>query len=130
MIPILGKLLGGVIKKIIATALLVGLVLWFLLNGGIKDVEVNVGDVVDFVDDVKNTRLELIPSKEVDIEITDEIKSHINRWIVANEFNEYGDPQGTVYLGGTPLFDESTGDTRDRYEYILSHHPELLLLFE
>lgn len=26
--------------------------------------------------------------------------------------------------GGTPLFDENTGTTRDRYDYILSHHPE------
>lgn len=26
--------------------------------------------------------------------------------------NEYGDPNGTVYVGGTPLFDERTGASR------------------
>jgi hypothetical protein len=30
-----------------------------------------------------------------------------------------------VYAGGTPLFDERTGRSRDRYDYILERHPEL-----
>jgi hypothetical protein len=51
--------------------------------------------------------------------------SQIEDWIRRNNLNEYGDPQGTVYAGGNPLFDESTGKTRDRYEYILARHPEL-----
>jgi hypothetical protein len=39
--------------------------------------------------------------------------------------NEYGDPKDTMYAGGTPLFNEMTGETVDRYEYILKQHPEL-----
>ena len=39
--------------------------------------------------------------------------------------NPYGDPKGTSYAGGTPLFDERTGARKDRYEYILEKHPEL-----
>jgi hypothetical protein len=30
-----------------------------------------------------------------------------------------------MYAGGTPLFDESSGRRTDRYDYILSKHPEL-----
>jgi len=52
-------------------------------------------------------------------------KRRIDRWIKENNRNPYGDPQGTMYLGGTPLFDERTGRTRDRYDYILDKHPEL-----
>ena len=40
--------------------------------------------------------------------------------------NEYGDPKGTMYAGGTPLFDERTGATIDRYEYIVSRHRDWL----
>jgi len=52
-------------------------------------------------------------------------KKRIDRWIKQKGLNPYGDPQGTMYLGGTPLFDERTGRTKDRYEYILERHPEL-----
>jgi hypothetical protein len=57
--------------------------------------------------------------------IDDATKQRIERWIKEKGRNPYGDPQGTVYAGGTPLFDERTGRTRDRYEYILEKHPEL-----
>ena len=49
----------------------------------------------------------------------------IDEWIERNGLNEYGDPPGTVYAGGNPLFDERSPRLRDRYEYILSRHPEL-----
>jgi hypothetical protein len=52
-------------------------------------------------------------------------KKHIDRWIKQNRLNEYGDPKDTMYAGGTPLFNEMTGETVDRYEYILKQHPEL-----
>lgn len=52
-------------------------------------------------------------------------RARIDRWIQEKGMNPYGDPKDTVYAGGTPLFDERTGKTRDRYEYILERHPEL-----
>jgi hypothetical protein len=52
-------------------------------------------------------------------------RKRIDAWIRENNRNEFGDPQGTVYAGGTPLFNEMTGRTLDRYEYILKKHPEL-----
>lgn len=52
-------------------------------------------------------------------------RKRIDEWIAAEGRNKFGDPQGTMYAGGTPLFDERTGRMRDRYEYILEKHPEL-----
>lgn len=57
--------------------------------------------------------------------IDDETRRRIDRWIREQDRNEFGDRKGTMYAGGTPLFDELTGRTRDRYEYILKRHPEL-----
>ncbi|NUP98983.1 MAG: hypothetical protein HUU35_03900 [Armatimonadetes bacterium] len=59
-----------------------------------------------------------------------ELRAHIDRWIREGGYNEYGDAMGTVYAGGTPLFDEHTGQRVDRYQYILSRHPELAIGFE
>lgn len=52
-------------------------------------------------------------------------RKRIDAWIRQNNRNEYGDAKDTVYAGGTPLFNEMTGRTMDRYEYILKKHPEL-----
>ncbi len=48
----------------------------------------------------------------------------IDRWINANNLNKYGDPKDTMYAGGTPLFNESSGERIDRYEYIKNQHPD------
>ena len=55
----------------------------------------------------------------------DKTKQRIDKWITDNKLNPYGDPRDTVYIGGTPLFNEATGKSKDRYEYILDRHPEL-----
>lgn len=56
--------------------------------------------------------------------LPDAEKQKIQDWIVKNHLNEYGDPQGTVYAGGTPLFNEMTGKKIDRYEYIVQKHSD------
>ncbi len=53
------------------------------------------------------------------------LRAKIDQWIAANQLNRYGDPAGTQYTGGTPLFDPRTGVYKDRYVYILERHPEL-----
>ena len=53
-----------------------------------------------------------------------EEKQLIETWILENDLNQYGDPKDTVYAGGTPLFDEKTGKTIDKYDYILRRHPD------
>lgn len=65
------------------------------------------------------------PGKAANMSADDATKQRIDRWIKDNNRNPYGDPQGTMYAGGTPLFDERTGKTKDKYDYILGKHPEL-----
>lgn len=55
-----------------------------------------------------------------------DLRRRVDRWIRENGLNRYGDPAGTIYTGGTPLFNERTGQQLDRYEFILARHPELL----
>ncbi|HLK65496.1 MAG TPA: hypothetical protein VKU19_18795 [Bryobacteraceae bacterium] len=57
--------------------------------------------------------------------VDDQLRRRVDEWITRNGLNEYGDPQGTMYTGSTPLFDERTGAVKDRYQYILEQHPEL-----
>lgn len=44
-------------------------------------------------------------------------------WLTAQQLNQYGDPTDTVYPGGTPLFNEATGQSMDRYEYLKAKFP-------
>jgi len=48
----------------------------------------------------------------------------IDTWIAENNLNQYGDPKGTMYPGGTPLFNETTKKKISRYEYIIKKHPD------
>jgi len=57
--------------------------------------------------------------------IDESTRKRIDSWVRENNRNEFGDAKDTVYAGGTPLFNEMTGRTTDRYEYILKKHPEL-----
>ncbi len=52
-------------------------------------------------------------------------QSCIDRELAARGLNAYGDPPGTVYAGGTPLFDEKTGRSTPRERYVLERHPEI-----
>ncbi len=56
--------------------------------------------------------------------ITVEEKKRIEQWIIDDNLNVYGDKKGTIYIGGTPLFNEATGKYQDLYDYILKQHPE------
>ncbi len=61
--------------------------------------------------------------KAVSTSVSADEKARIDIWISRNSLNQYGDLQDTVYAGGTPLFDETTGEMMDRYEYIVKRHP-------
>jgi hypothetical protein len=58
--------------------------------------------------------------------INENQKRWIDRMIKKKGLNEYGDPKGTMYMGGTPLFDEFSGARKDRYDYILDKHKDWL----
>lgn len=49
-------------------------------------------------------------------------KSKIEKWIVDNELNQYGDPAETLYETGVPV--DEDGKAVDRYEYIKTNHPD------
>ena len=57
--------------------------------------------------------------------VPEEVQEKIDRWLSEQGHNRYGDPKGTMYTGGTPLFDEKTGKMTDRYEYVLKKFPNL-----
>lgn len=39
-------------------------------------------------------------------------------WLTTHGKNKFGDSEDTVYAGGSPLFDERTGELTDRLEYL------------
>ena len=48
----------------------------------------------------------------------------VDEWLSIQGLNQYGDPEGTFYTGGTPLFNEATGERIDRLEYLKQKFPE------
>jgi hypothetical protein len=48
----------------------------------------------------------------------------VDRWLAERKLDPYGSPAGTMYAGGTPLFNEATGRQIDRVDYIYRKHPE------
>ena len=57
--------------------------------------------------------------------LTDEQKQAIDEWLSSNKLNKYGDSLDTLYAGGTPLFNEATGESIDRFEYLFAKFPDL-----
>lgn len=57
-------------------------------------------------------------------------KRVIDEWLAANNLNEFGDKLGTFYAGGTPLFNEATGETIDRFKYLFEKFPGLKRVIE
>lgn len=52
------------------------------------------------------------------------LESCVDRWLKKHDLDAYGNAEGTMYAGGTPLFDERTGESTDRMDYVFSHKPE------
>lgn len=55
---------------------------------------------------------------------SDEEKVQIRDWLRTQNLNRYGDPKDTAYAGGTPLFNEMTGQSISRYTYICMQYPD------
>ncbi|MCE9670303.1 hypothetical protein LY474_21115 [Myxococcus stipitatus] len=53
------------------------------------------------------------------------LESCVDRWLKKKNLDAYGHPEGTMYAGGTPLFDERTGESTDRLTYVFNQHPEV-----
>ena len=48
----------------------------------------------------------------------------VAKWLEGRSLNQYGDPPGTAYPGGTPLFDERTGERKSKAQYLFANHVE------
>jgi len=58
-------------------------------------------------------------------DLADKEKAAVEEWLGKNKINEVGGKMGTMYTGGTPLFNEQTGETLNRFEYLFKKFPEL-----
>jgi hypothetical protein len=50
----------------------------------------------------------------------------VDRWLQEHHLDRFGHPEGTMYAGGTPLFNEATGETQDRLEHVFARQPDAL----
>ncbi len=50
----------------------------------------------------------------------------VEKWLKGHGLDDYGNPQGTMYAGGTPTFDEATGHAVDRWSLVAKNRPEAL----
>merc|ERR1712038_1453712 len=48
-----------------------------------------------------------------------------DQWLEQQGLNVHGDDPETMYAGGTPLFDETTGKSTYRYDYLRDKFPDL-----
>lgn len=47
----------------------------------------------------------------------------VDAWLAKNKLDAYGSAEGTMYAGGSPLFDERTGESKNRLEFVYARHP-------
>ncbi len=50
----------------------------------------------------------------------------VEKWLKGHALDAYGNPDGTMYTGGTPTFDEATGRSVDRWTLVAKNRPEAL----
>jgi len=86
----------------------------------------DLDNLLDGVDVDKNKMYKNIKPND----LTKDEKEKIDEWLENNNLNRYGDPRDTIYIGGTPLFDEAIGQNIDRFDYIFKKHPDLLYLLQ
>lgn len=108
--------------------------------GGLKWLDEKAGNLFDdFNNEQKKSVMEFmeenkdgLPTEEAKEEKTGsnslsaKDKEMIDAWLLKKGFNRYGDDKSAIYTGGTPLFNEKTGEVIDRYDYILNKFPDIL----
>jgi hypothetical protein len=121
------------ISRTVIIIILSGIYIGLVLSGAFRKLEYLEGDVSDTADRAKkyDALIEQGATAEEAIEIIlnsprspppVEVREKIDAWIKRNNLDTVGNPIGTMYTGGTPLFDENTGMSTDRYVYIINNH--------
>ncbi len=52
-------------------------------------------------------------------------ESCLDRQLQEKGLNPFGDPPDIMYAGGSPLFNEKTGESIPREQYVFSRHPDI-----
>jgi hypothetical protein len=87
------------------------------------------GQAIDQItDNIGNTSIGDI--ENLSDNLPKDIQLQIDNWLLSQSLNEYGDPEGTNYTGGTPTFNEATGEITDRFQLIFGKFPDLLDKFK
>jgi len=47
----------------------------------------------------------------------------VDVWLEEKGLNRFGDEEGMMYMGGSPLFNETTGVQKDRLEFLHKKFP-------
>lgn len=84
----------------------------------------NTGASPDRTDPLASEHSGATGTSEGALKSADTVEACVDRWLESRALDRYGHEQGTVYAGGTPLFNEATGESRDRMDYVFERHPE------
>lgn len=102
------------------------------LTDGLKSLDDSLGKTFnDFQGSQPNSVLDLFNKRSAATttpaaSLSPAQKASIDAWLEKKGLNKYGDAKNAVYTGGTPLFDEKTGQPVERYDYILNKFPDIL----
>jgi hypothetical protein len=103
-----------------------------VVSGGLKILDDNLGKALDNINQGQASSTPNIfgpkksPAKLTSASLSDSDKQAIDKWLEQKGLNRYGDAKNAVYTGGTPLFNEATGKSVERYDYILNKFPYIL----
>ena len=86
--------------------------------------DVKSGETIQLISTSSQEWLDQVKTKVGSL--TKEQKENVDKFLADNNLNRYGDAASTTYASGTPLFNEITGESVDRFEYILKNHPDIL----
>ncbi len=67
-----------------------------------------------------------VPTPAARIQLDAKQTDCVELWLKGHGLDVYGNPRGTMYAGGTPTFDETTGKSVDRWTLVAKNRPEAL----
>jgi hypothetical protein len=80
---------------------------------------------VTYTEEIVTQPNDINPNGEgINLDLPENEKAQIEAWLEKNNYNQYGDKTDTVYLGGTPLFDEAKGTYIKLYDYLVQKYPD------
>jgi hypothetical protein len=79
---------------------------------------------VTYTEEIVTQPNDINPNGEgINLDLPENEKSQIEAWLEENNYNQYGDKVDTIYAGGSPLFNESTGKSILLYDYLVQKYP-------